>query len=452
MLNSNDNEHDDRERCIHCGEPATTTNECGDWICDDCASELYVHCEQCGDLTERDDAIADYAGNEYCPYCAGNYLYTCEHCGELVHADDAITVSYWRWTGCIRSEQHDTYCPDCASEHLTTCVCCDEYVHIDNVTFDRNGEPYCEDCANEHLRCCDNCNEYFRLDDGEYNDDTGEWYCNNCVDNYNGGLSYHTTRARRFYGEPDNARYFGVEIEHDNGNALRDCVVDLRRELGDFAELKHDGSLNRGYEIATMPASLEYHQTSDWMTRVQAIASEHGFKSHDTSTCGLHVHVSRLGLGRTWEERDYTVAKMILLVYRFYYAHLIPFSRRNGDRASQWASDTGVWYDYQPDDSRDQHTDKAKKHIRGNGRYVALNCRPDYTVEFRIFRGSLIPATILASIELCDAISEYALTHTAPECCAATWDDVITVKEYKALPAYNDLRAKKYDESRLRVV
>ena len=211
-------------------------------------------------------------------------------------------------------------------------------------------------------------------------------------------------------------------------------------------------SLNRGYEIATMPASLEYHQSSDWMTRVQAIASEHGFKSHDTSTCGLHVHVSRLGLGRTWEERDYTIAKMILLVYRFYYSHLIPFSRRNGDRASQWASDTGVWYDYQSDDTRDQHTDKAKKHIRGNGRYVALNCRPDYTVEFRIFRGSLIPATILASIELCDAISEYALTHTAPECCAATWDDVITVKEYKALPAYNDLRVKKYDESRLRVV
>lgn len=452
MLNSNENEHDDRKRCIHCGEPATTTNECGDWICDDCASELYVHCEQCGDLTERDDAITDYAGNDYCPYCAGNYLYTCEHCGELVHTDDAITVSYWRWTGCIRSEQHDTYCPDCASEHLTTCVCCDEYVHIDNVTFDRNGEPYCEDCANEHLRCCDNCNEYFHWDDGEYNDDTGESYCNNCIDNYNGGLSYHTTHARRFYGEPDNARYFGVEIEHDNGNALRDCVADLRRELGDFAELKYDGSLNRGYEIATMPASLEYHQTSDWMTRVQAIASEHGFKSHDTSTCGLHVHVSRLGLGRTWEERDYTIAKMILLVYRFYYSHLMPFSRRESNRASQWASDTGVWYDYQSDDTRDQHTDKAKKHIRGNGRYVALNCRPDYTVEFRIFRGSLIPATILASIELCDAISEYALTHTAPECCAATWDDVITVKEYKALPAYNDLRVKKYDESRLRVV
>lgn len=452
MLNSSKNEHSDREHCIHCGEPATTMNEHGDWICDDCASELYVHCEQCGDLTERDDAITDYAGNDYCPYCAGNYLYTCEHCGELIHTDDAITVSYWRWIGCIRSEQHDTYCPDCASEHLTTCVCCDEYVHIDNVTLDRNDEPYCEDCANEHLHCCDNCNEYFHWDDGEYNDDTGEWYCNNCIDNYNGGLSYHTTHARRFYGEPDNARYFGVEIEHDNGNALRDCVVDLRRELDDFAELKHDGSLNRGYEIATMPASLEYHQTSDWMTRVQAIASEHGFKSHDTSTCGLHVHVSRLGLGRTWEERDYTIAKMILLVYRFYHSHLMPFSRRNSDRASQWASDTGVWHDYQPGDSRDQHTDKAKKHIRGSGRYVALNCRPDYTVEFRIFRGSLIPATILASIELCDAISEYALTHTAPECCTATWDDVITVKEYKALPMYNELRARKYDESRLRVV
>ncbi len=451
MLNSN-------ECCIHCGEPATTMNEHGDWICDDCASELYVHCEQCGDLTERDDAITDYAGNEYCPDCADNYLYTCEQCGELVHTDDAVTVSYrcrvsyWCRVGCIRSEQHDTYCPYCASEHLTTCVCCNEYAHIDNVTFDRNGEPYCEDCANEHLRCCDECGEYFHCDDGEYNDDTGEWYCNDCTDNYNGGLSYHATHARRFYGGADNARYFGVEVEHDNGDALRDCVVDLRRALDDFAELKHDGSLNRGYEIATMPASLEYHQSSDWMTRVQAIANKHGFRSHDTSTCGLHVHVSRLGLGCTWEERDYTIAKMILLVYRFYYSHLIPFSRRNGDRASQWASDTGVWYDYQSDDSRDQHTYKAKKHIRGNGRYVALNCRPDYTVEFRIFRGSLIPATILASIELCDAISEYALTHTAPECCAATWDDIITVKEYKALPAYNDLRAKKYDESRLRVV
>ena len=53
-----------------------------------------------------------------------------------------------------------------------------------------------------------------------------------------------------------------------------------------------------------------------------------------------------------------------------------------------------------------------------------------------MFRGTLKPETVLASIELVDAMCTYAMTHTTPDVQTCTFDDILTVKNYTALPAY----------------
>jgi len=69
-------------RCEHCGE-VYDSNYCspyeddnGNVYCEDCFDKLFVTCDECGCIVERNDAV-EYNGNYYC-----------EDCAESVKADD----------------------------------------------------------------------------------------------------------------------------------------------------------------------------------------------------------------------------------------------------------------------------------------------------------------------------------------------------------------------------
>ena len=53
---------------------------------------------------------------------------------------------------------------------------------------------------------------------------------------------------------------------------------------------------------------------------------------------------------------------------------------------------------------------------RYGSRGVAVNCTNDSTIELRVFRPSLIPATVQAYLEFCDALVRYAGTITVEDC------------------------------------
>ena len=95
-----------------------------------------------------------------------------------------------------------------------------------------------------------------------------------------------------FYG--DGNRYFGVELEIDdagenNTNAAK--IVNIANHDEEHIYCKHDGSLNEGFEIVTHPMTLDYHLNHVPWAAVLAKAKELGYRSHQSGTCGLHVHV-----------------------------------------------------------------------------------------------------------------------------------------------------------------
>ena len=64
------------------------------------------------------------------------------------------------------------------------------------------------------------------------------------------------------------------------------------------------------------------------MNQLCDIVKKHGFKSHNTSTCGLHIHASRELFGKDTTEQELTIAKIILLFNRFFDDEIVKFSRR----------------------------------------------------------------------------------------------------------------------------
>jgi hypothetical protein len=71
-----------------------------------------------------------------CDYCdEGSTYYRCAICGERIHPDDVY------WVG------DDPICPSCFDEHCVTCARCGEYMYLDDANYDEeSGEYYCDSC------------------------------------------------------------------------------------------------------------------------------------------------------------------------------------------------------------------------------------------------------------------------------------------------------------------
>ena len=65
---------------------------------------------------------------------------------------------------------------------------------------------------------------------------------------------------------------------------------------------KHDGSLDDGFEPVTHPMSLSYHRTEIPWEALLREAVRMGYLSHQSGTCGLHIHVSREAFGYSGED------------------------------------------------------------------------------------------------------------------------------------------------------
>jgi len=91
-------------------------------------------------------------------------------------------------------------------------------------------------------------------------------------------------------------RYFGIELEVEKlPGGPPDLINRTRKLIGEFAMVKHDGSLSNhgkdGFEIVTVPATMAYHQSGVWDKFFDLLGY---YFINSPSTAGLHVHV---GLG-----------------------------------------------------------------------------------------------------------------------------------------------------------
>ena len=163
--------------------------------------------------------------------------------------------------------------------------------------------------------------------------------------------------------------------------------------------------------------SLEYQLHRMPWARLCREALSMGYISHQASTCGLHVHISRQAFGKTERSQDAAIAR-VLYFFEKHWEELLKFSRRTPRQLERWAARYG--YKEQPMELLDY----AKKGGHG-GRYTCVNLQNRDTVEFRMFRGTLKPNTIFATLELLDRICDLAVCLSDEELKAIAWTSFV---------------------------
>ena len=321
------------------------------------------HCE----LSADEDYECD--GEQLCETCFDEHTTTCDHCGEVIWANDSI-----------------------CDEHMTLCQCC----------FD------------DHYRRCESCGRIIHDDDTLWNNDFP--YCSSCYDNLDTEIEEYSYKPDPiFYG--DGERFFGVELEIDGAGKDEDNAARIKGQTNGRCEhiyCKSDGSLDDGFEIVTHPMTLDYHINEMYWEDVLHEAVKLGYKSHMTSTCGLHVHVNRDALGETRDEQEEVIERILYFV-ELHWNEIFIFSRRSQHNMNRWAARYGM------EKTGKEILDKAKK--GNNGRYAAVNLCPYMTIEFRLFRGTLKLNTLYATLQFVNHIIDIAMGMSEDEIAERSWSD-----------------------------
>lgn len=337
-----------------------------------------IFCSHCNSEIEEDENYETIDDKIVCSDCVARYTTTCDCCGTIIWESDAY------------GDEEIDLCSHCYQTHYTTCCHCDALLHRDDA-YHLNGYDYCYDCYHEETEDDEAIHEY----------------------------SYKPEPI--FYGE--SGRYFGVELEIDGAGVESenaDEILNIGNANGEHIYIKSDGSLNEGMEIVSHPMSLDFHKSYCW-DRIMRKAVELDYRSHQTATCGLHVHVNRTAFGSEHEEQESVISRILYFV-EHHWNELLRFSRRSESSMNRWAARYGY------ESSPKAILDKAKK--GNNGRYAAINLLNYSTIEFRLFRGTLKYNTFIATLELVDMICDLACELTDEEMQALSWSELVTrIKE-----------------------
>jgi hypothetical protein len=195
--------------------------------------------------------------------------------------------------------------------------------------------------------------------------------------------------------------------------------------LPGFVYAKNDGSLDNGFEIVSHPLSWQWLQENNghWNTLLGRVLKG-GFRSFETTTCGMHVHLSAnafVGSAHLYkflrlflEEQD-----MILTIS----------GRSSLAALTRWAAfdDTnrGIIY-------------KAKNKRNIGNRYSAVNLQNRHTVEIRVFRGTLAPDGFWKNLEFVHAAFTFTRDTAIPKVNKANFLAFVVKnrKEYPHLYAF----------------
>jgi len=331
-------------------------------------------------------------------------LRICDCCGAEIPEDENYS-----WIG------DDIVCDDCRRNACGCCENCDELIY-DSEAIMEDGHFVCRSCyENEYCRCAD-CERLLHQDDVYTYDDID--YCYDCYkDKAKTIHEYSYKPVPIFYGK--GKRFFGVELEVDEGGHDTDNALEIMEEANfdnEHIYIKTDGSLDCGFEIVTHPMSLEYHLHDFYWGDVLHKAVQLGYLSHQTSTCGLHVHVNRSSLGRTESQQDDTISRILYFV-ETNWNEMLRFSRRTQSNINRWAARMG--YEHHP-------KDLLKKAKGIYGRYYAVNICPHQTIEFRLFRGTLKLNTLYATLQIVNRICDVAINLTDDELRKLSWSEFVS--------------------------
>jgi hypothetical protein len=200
------------------------------------------------------------------------------------------------------------------------------------------------------------------------------------------------------------ALFAGLEVEVEITGYGTDGMLRERHELAKQLQskfspksnpwlyVKHDGSLNNGFEIVTHPATPKVHKGSlPWKEMLEWLQSQ-GVGADKTSTCGLHIHVNK----------NYMTEEEQMKLGYFINTHKTKTEAVARRSSAQWSKFKDA------DASKLEDMNKCTD----GDRYQALNWMNTYTVEFRIFKGTVNYDVLMGSLEFVIASVEFVKSMT----------------------------------------
>jgi hypothetical protein len=343
---------------------------------DDNDEEL-ISCSECSNEMSRDDSFTANNGEIVCSDC----IQVCQYCENIYTSNDD-----WYNVG------NEYWCESCWENESFTCNRCDYCVNSNRDGGTNVGDEYwCEDCVSNNATYCEECDEYYRDGRG----------CENCGGD--GRVHQYSYKPNPiFHGGNDNNLYMGFELEMsygDESDNYRSAIPDvLPLEQADVCYLKSDSSIEGwGYELVTHPHTLgAYERANNLWNYIESCRTK-GARSWDTTSCGLHVHVSRTAF-----KSGAHTHRFLSLIYR----NPREMMKLAGRKNSRYARFDDV---YKPDEwGIPQFNLRDKVHAGGfTERMSAVNTNNDYTLELRFFRGNMKREGIMSALELSHASVEY---------------------------------------------
>ena len=296
-------------------------------------------------------------------------------------------------------------CENCASEYFTEnggshnfvcCPSCEDTTHRDSCSW-YGDTLYCEGCHENYVWNCNDCGEDQWDGNGHDCTEEDEQESSNTIHSY----SYRPSPY--FFGKGQ--YYLGFELEVEARNESRFAGAEIAQDLlGSHAYMKDDGSLNDGFEIVTHPHTLDSYKTDfNWDFIPQLKRS--GFRSWNTETCGLHVHVSRTAFGTgvaQWNSPDRDQIILRKQAHELRFMKLIYDNQRQVERIAGRSGNHFATFE-----DKGKLVSKLKYGSQSSGRYSAINTENDATLEVRVFKGSLRKERVLSALEFVAASVEY---------------------------------------------
>jgi len=300
-------------------------------------------------------------------------------------------------------------------EYRTIRSSMNDVVDLFNSKFNHYDFGICEDCgvveidSNFHTAydgdriVCDSCFQdyYYHDRSGQYVHTDDENYHENDDDDSIIG-EYHSSadnlgKIPSLFDKRKSQIFLGLEleIEVNEDYSRSDKAEIILSNIGTYTDNQNDrytyclaeddGSLNHGFELVTGYTGLDVHekQLSYFKKPIR------GLRSHDTSTCGLHIHI---------DKRNVTLnhaTKMILFMNDSGNQKLIKtIARRSSNRFCKVLNKKA---DYSWLKSAKRSSDPLRQ--LNEDRYECLNFHNDNTIEFRLFKGTLKFESIMSCLE-----------------------------------------------------
>ena len=346
-------------------------------------------CSMCGERHLKSNAQEVVVNGEVHRYCNSCWrkqeLMSCCECGEYHTKEDMKMI------------EGKVMCSRCFNAKYVKDEINGSYIRRENSAvlhqYSGDSKVMSLDYLKEHYPAavrCDYSGEYF-LSSSDLITVEGKKYSRKAIRDAVGGYhSYNRSNYSYKLAAPyENTNlYFGTEIEcqGDSVNALY-----VQQNFGDLFHCERDGSIGEGFEIISQPMTYKFMRNNySRISTMLTTLAQKGMKSHDTTVCGLHVHISREAFK---DEKAIDRFNAMVTVFK---KNMEVLARRKDGHYYRYGVIDGVI-------TRQKIKEKASM---GHG--VSVNLANRTTVEIRVFRGTLNPKTYMATIELVKNLVEAA--------------------------------------------